>query len=150
MLVTVILTNVRRAFMDINCNELIEYVSLFFITATLVYISITIARHKTIKCWGQRILILSIQGFIVCCFVAARDKYYLSVQASFEEDMITGLFSLNSIQSKLCSIGGAVIAVSIIASILIKREQCRKKFFLVLSLTIILKTLLIEISRWMV
>ena len=136
--------------MNYSDSVLIEYVSLFFITTILVYIGVAMLRYRKVNYWGRRIMLLSIMGFIVCCLVAIRDRYYLSVQASFNEGMLSGLFPLNSIQSNLCSMGGAVIAFAIITSIFIKSRKYRRNMFFLLSVTVIIKTLIIEISRWMV
>jgi hypothetical protein len=87
---------------------------------------------------------------VVCCFVAIRDGYHLSVQASFDAAITAGLFTLDSIQSNLCCIGGAIIALSSISSIFVKNQKYRKAMFFILSTVILLKALIIEISRWLV
>jgi len=108
------------------------------------------AKHSAVEHWRRRIAVLTVLGLVVCCFVAARDGYHLSVQSSFDETVSAGLFTLNSIQSVLCCIGGGVIAFSSISSIFVKNKKYHKAMFFILSFAFIFKTLVIEISRWLV
>ncbi len=113
------------------------------------YIAYTIRKQGSIEYWGRRIAFLAVFGLAVCCFVATRDNYHLSVQASIDGSVNPGIFTIESIQSKICCIGGAVIAFSALSSIFIKKPKYRKAMFLLLSAMIVIKTLVIEISRWM-
>lgn len=124
--------------------------STILVLATWAYILYNSVNNKKTEHWGRKIAALAVLGLIVCCFVATRDGYHLSVQASFDETVTAGLFAINSIQSTLCCIGGAIIAFSSISSIFVKSQTYRKVMFFVLGFTVLFKTLIIEISRWMV
>ena len=122
-------------------------ISTLLIIGIFIYVGITIAKQKEIKSWGKRIAILALWGLLVCIFVATRDGYDLSVQASMSTGVLPGLFPLNSIQSSLCCIGGAIIAFCSLSSIFVRKQGYRKVMFFILSATILLKTLVIELSR---
>lgn len=104
-------------------------------------------KTKKINLWGRRIAVLALFGLALCCFVATRDNYHLSVQSSFDQTVSAGLFTLESIQSTVCSIGGAIIALASISSIFVKKQRYRKIMFFIIGVTMLVKTLVIEISR---
>lgn len=131
-------------------GNFVTTVSTLMVCAVVFYIIYTAVKQKQIEHWGRRIALLALLGLATCCFVATRDGYYLSVQASFSTAVKAGLFKIDSIQSTLCCIGGAIIAFSSLSSIFIKSQKYRKVMFFVLSAAIVLKTLIIEISRWLV
>lgn len=114
------------------------------------YIACTIRKRNDIEYWGRRIAFLASFGLLICCFVAARDNYHLSVQASFDTSVNPGIFTIYSVQSTICCIGGAIIAFVSLSSIFIKKQKYRKVMFWLLSAVMIMKTLVIEISRWMI
>lgn len=120
------------------------------VCAVVFYIIYTAIKQKQIEHWGRRISLLALFGLLTCCFVATRDSYYLSIQASFDTEVTAGLFKIDSLQSTLCCIGGAIIAFSSLSSVFIKSQKYRKAMFFVLSAAIIIKILIIEISRWLV
>ena len=130
-------------------GNIVTSISTIILLTELGYIGYHVFKHKEIQQWGRRIAILAIWGLLLCCFVAMRDNYHLSVQATLDEKVLPGCFSIDSMQSNLCCIGGGVIAVSVISSIFVKRQKYRKVMFMMLGTTIIIKTLIIEISRWM-
>lgn len=136
--------------MNLYFGNFTTTMSTLLVLAALAYIVFTTIKHNEVVYWGRRIAILAVLGLVVCCFVAARDGYHLSVQASLDATISAGLFTLNSIQSTLCSLGGAIIATSSISSIFVKNQKYRKAVFFILSTVILLKALLIEISRWLV
>lgn len=67
---------------------------------------------------------------VICIFAAIRDEYALSVQASIGTEVSPGLFALDSIQSNLSCIGGAVIAFCSLSSIFVRKQGYRKVMFL--------------------
>jgi hypothetical protein len=136
--------------MNLYFGNLTATMSTLLVLVTLAYIVFTTIKHNEVIYWGRRIAILALIGLVVCCFVAIIDGYHLSVQASFDAAITAGLFTLDSIQSTLCCIGGAVIALSSISSIFVKNQKYRKAMFFILSTVILLKALIIEISRWLV
>ena len=102
-------------------------------------------KKKQITNWRSRIAFLTLCGLILCIFVATRDRYDLSVVAMTE--ISGGIFAADSIQSYLCCIGGGVIAYSFVSAMLNRNQKYREIMFYLLSLTVILKTIIIEASR---
>lgn len=136
--------------MDLYFGDFVRTSSTVLVLVVWGFIALTVVKHKKMEYWGRKVAVLALLGLISCCFVAARDGYHLSVQASFDETVVAGLFTITSIQSTLCSVGGAIIAFASISSIFVKNQKYRRTMFFVLSCVIILKTLIIEISRLMV
>lgn len=134
--------------MNLYFGDFVTTVSTILVLMVWGFIFFSLARHKKIEFWGRRIAVLALAGLLACCFVVMRDGYHLSVQASMDESVGAGLFDVSSIQSILCCIGGAIIMVSSVSAIFVKNQKYRKVLFFVLSCVTILKTLLIEISRW--
>lgn len=127
-------------------NALSVVASIMVIMAT-GYIVYTVAKQKNITAWGRRTALLAVFGLIICCVVATRDNYHLSVQASFDDSIKAGIFSLQSIQSTICCIGGAVIAYASLSSVFVKSQKYRKVMFFTLGSAMIVKMLVVEISR---
>ena len=131
-------------------GNFVTTISTMLVVIACIYIVCTIRKRNQIEYWGRRIAFLAILGLLICCFVAARDGYHLSVQASFNTSVEPGIFTIDSIQSTACCLGGAVIAFASLSGILIRNQKYRSVMFLVLSGTMIIKMLIIEISRWII
>ena len=131
-------------------GNFVTTISTILVVIACIYIVCTIRKRNQIEYWGRRIAFLAILGLLICCFVAARDGYHLSVQASFNTSVEPGIFTIDSIQSTACCLGGAVIAFASLSGILIRNQKYRSVMFLVLSGTMIIKMLIIEISRWII
>ena len=116
-------------------------ISTVLLVAVLAFIAYHLLKQKEIERWGRRSLILVISGLILCSFVCMRDGYVDSLQGG------TGLFSLDSAQIFLAYAAAAVIAVSAISSIFVRNQKYRKVMFFILSVSIIFKVVLIEVSR---
>lgn len=124
-------------------GDLWSILSTVLLLAVLIYIILASIKHREIKKWGRKTLILAITGLLLCIFVVLRDDYAEALQGG------TGLFSLESLQINLAYLGGAVTGFSILSSIFIRNQKYRKIMFFVLSGAIIFKIGLIEISRIM-
>jgi len=133
--------------MNLYFGNLLSIISTLLVIGIFIYIGVTVEKQNEIKSFGRRIAILALWGLLICIFVATRDGYVLSVQASIDTGVLPGLFTVDSIQSTLCSLGGAVIAFCSLSSIFVKKQGYRKAMFFILAATILLKTLVIEISR---
>lgn len=133
--------------MELYFGNFVTTVSTLLIFAMVCFIVYTIFKREGIQFWGRRVAFIALYGLLICCFVATRDNYHLSVQASFDNTVTAGLFTIYSIQSTLCCIGGAIITFSSISSIFVRNQKYRKVMFFVLSAAIIFKMLVIEISR---
>jgi hypothetical protein len=133
--------------MSLYFRDITTTISTLLVVGILIFIGIIAAKHKNVRLWGRQIAILAVWGLIVCIAVALRDKYHLSVQASMDPKILPGLFTIESIQSTLCCLGGAVIAFCTISSIFIRKQGYMKAMFFILSGTVIFKILVIELSR---
>lgn len=133
--------------MNLYFGDFTSIISTFLVIGVFIYMGITIGKQNQITSWGKRIIILALWGLLICIFTAARDGYALSVQVSMGDQVSPGLFALDSIQSTLACIGGAVIAFCSLSSIFVRKQGYRKAMFFILSAAIIFKTLVIEISR---
>ena len=92
-------------------------------------------------------MVITFGGLYLCYLAATRDGYVESVQSIIDGTTQIGLFAVNSIQSYLAAIGGIAIILIAIVSIFIKKQKYGKRIFSILSLIIIFKIFLIEISR---
>lgn len=133
--------------MNLYFGDIISTTSTLLVFGAFIYIGMIVTKQKKIDKWGRKIAVLVLWGLVICCFVAMRDGYHLSVQASMDSNITAGLFTLESIQSTLCCIGGAIIAFCSLSSIFIRKQKYRKIMFMILSATMLLKTLIIELSR---
>jgi hypothetical protein len=122
-------------------------ISTILVLGVLIFSIKTIINQKKINHWGRRVALLFVSGLLVCIFVAIRDNYHLSVMNITNPNIAPGVFTAESIQSTLCCLGGAIIAFCSLSSIFIRRQGYLKTMFFILYATIILKTLVIEISR---
>lgn len=133
--------------MNLDSGFVTSIAAVVMAIGVFAYIGFTLSRREEIQSWGKRILVLAVFGLLLCILVAYRDGYHLSVQAAVDGSVLPGRFTLDSIQSTVCSIGGALIAFSAISAIFVKKQEYRRNMFLLLSGTILLKTLVIELSR---
>ena len=136
--------------MSLYFGNVVSVIATCLIVSTLLYVIMTVRNHKEIEKWSRKIAVLAILGLFICIFVATRDNYHLSVQASLDSSVSAGLFTVESIQSVLCCLGGAAIAICLLISVFVKNQKCRKVVFFILSAVIVFKMLVIEISRWVV
>ena len=136
--------------MNLYFGDFTVTMSTILLLVLLGFIGQTIFKYKSVVYWGRQIAIVGLLGLLVCCLVATRDEYHLSVQASFDAGVTAGLFTIGSIQSILCCICGGVIALTSLSCIFVKNQKYRKMVFFILSSAVIIKVIVIEISRWMV
>lgn len=136
--------------MNLYFGNIISTISTLLVIGIFIYMGTTIINKNEIKFWGKRLVILVLGGLLVCIFVAIRDRYHLSVQASMDANILPGLFTIGSIQSTICCIGGAVIAFCSISSIFVRKQSYWRIMFFILSITITVKMLVIELSRLLI
>ncbi|MEL7570373.1 MAG: hypothetical protein AAGU14_07390 [Eubacteriaceae bacterium] len=103
----------------------------------LAFIGLTLVRRNQIKKWGWLILIIILAGTAVSALCATRDAYMTE----------SALFSINSMQSVVCSIAGGLIFVAGVISIFIKNQKFRKTCFSIISILFIIQVITIEASR---
>lgn len=132
-------------------NLFLGYLSSILSTVLLViiltFIIHSIIKSKQIVSWKYRLIFLTLSGLLLCIFVATRDNYDISVKGMIDGTGTKGLFSIDSLQSNIACLGGAIIAFSSLSGIFVRNEKYRKIMFFILSFTIIFKASLIEISR---
>ena len=116
----------------------------------LGFIVYTFYSREKIMYWGRRTLLLALFGLFICCIVATRDNYHLSVQASFDATIKMGLFAIDSMQSTICSICGGIIVISSFGCFFVKNQKYRKAVFFTVALVSIVKILVIEVSRMVI
>lgn len=133
--------------MELYFKDGVTTVSTIITVAMISFIAYMFFKQSSIDKWGRYILILAVVGLVGCCFFAVRDGYDQSVQAAIDSVTQPGLFTVQSIQSTVCCIAGAVIALSTLSSIFVQNQTYRKVMFFVLSSTILIKILVVEISR---
>lgn len=121
--------------------------STIFVVLVLAYITVVMIKNNKITNWGRHIMVITFGGLYLCYLTATRDGYVESVQSIIDGTTQIGLFAVNSIQSYLAAIGGIAIILIAIVSIFIKKQKYGKRIFSILSLIIIFKIFLIEISR---
>lgn len=131
-------------------GNFVTTISTMLVVIACIYIACTIRKRNYIEYWGRRIAFLATFGLIICCFVGARDGYHLSVQSSFNTSVEPGIFTIDSIQSTACCLGGAVISFASISSVFVGNQKYRRVMFFMLSGTMIIKMLIIEVSRWVI
>lgn len=127
-----------------DLTSILSTVLLIIILAFIIY---SIINSKKITNWRLRIIFLTIAGLLLCIFAATRDNYVLSVQGMIDGTGTSGIFSIDSLQSNIACLGGAIIAFSSLSGIFVRNEKYRKIMFFTLSSAIIFKAILIEISR---
>ena len=135
--------------MNMYFGNLVACATTLTVLLELTFIIITVKNQKKITNWGRRVAVLALFGLLICCFAATRDNYHLSVQASFDSSVKAGLFTISSIQSTVCSILGGVNLLSSLSCVFVKNQKYRKIVFYIISVSFVIKTLVIEISRWL-
>lgn len=108
---------------------------------TMFYIVCVGINHRNSDRWGKKILLLVIIGLLLCITVVYRDGYVSTMQGG------VGVFEMDSLPIYLAYILASVIAVSIISTIFVRNQKYRKIIFFILCSSIVLKTVIIEVSR---
>ncbi len=88
---------VRGGVVDMYFGDFATTMSTLMVCIATTYIIYTIIKQKQTEYWGRRIVLIALFGLIICCFVATRDSYNLSVQSIFDTTVSEGVFALNSI-----------------------------------------------------
>lgn len=121
--------------------NLIDIFSFVLLLATVGYIAYIFNNRNKIERWGRKVLILIVVGLVLCSFVVMRDDYVLAMQGG------VGVFALNSIQIQLAYGLATVIVISALICLFSKNQKHKRILFMVISFLVVMKTLLIEISR---
>lgn len=121
--------------------------SLLLLLGLGAFITVSLIQRESVARWGWRILLLAALGLWLCCLVATRDGYHLSVQNAFDGSVAAGLFTIQSVQSIICCICGGIIFLGGISAIFVQNQTYRFGVFTVLSAAFLVKMLTVEVSR---
>lgn len=128
-------------------GDALSTLTTLLLLGVLAYISFTLGHRRKIALWGGRVGILSALGFLTGIFAAARDSYYLSVQASGNPNAAPGLFAVDSVQSIIGSLVGAMMIICAISCLFVNKQPYRKVMFFVISAMTLVKIIIIETGR---
>ena len=97
--------------------------------------------------WGRRSVLLLVFGLVVCCFAAARDGLYKTIQNAIDGSCAPGLFPLVSIPTIVGCVGALLIIIAAIATPIAKTQHAREIWFYMMSGGAVLKIVTMEIAR---
>ena len=117
------------------------------ILALLGYIGYSFVNRSSIQYWGRRSLLLLVFGLVICCFAAARDGLYKTIQNAIDGSCAPGLFPLVSIPTIVGCVGALLIIIAAIATPIVKTQKMREVWFYVMSGGAVLKIVTMEIAR---
>ncbi|MHC1696281.1 MAG: hypothetical protein AB9835_13645 [Eubacteriales bacterium] len=117
--------------------DLFSVLTTVFILGMVVFIALASMQRNKIKKWGRLILIFIHVGTAISGLSAMRDAY-------MTED---ALFSVNSMQSTVCSIIGGLIFLTGFLSIFIRNQKYKKAGFHLVSILFIIQVITIEATR---
>ena len=103
--------------------------------------------RSNIHFWGRRSLFVLVYGLVICCFAAARDGLDKTIQYTIDGSCNPGIFSLVSIPNIIGCVGAVIIIVAAIATLIAKSQHMREIWFYVMSGGVMLKIVVMEISR---
>jgi hypothetical protein len=118
-------------------GDLMSSITSVFVICQVIFIISCIVNRGRIDKWGRLILAFIIIGTAISGLSATRDAYMME----------NAQFSVESIQSIICSIAGAAIFLMGFVSILVKNQKFRKSVFFLVSLLFTIQVLVIEASR---
>ena len=133
--------------MKLYIGNLITTLTTLSILCLIGYIIYTIIHRNAIHYWGRRTLLLFVVGLIICCLAASRDGLDKTIQYTIDQSCLPGLFSLISIPNIVGCIGALLIIISLIATPLCHSQSMRAFWFYMMTCGIMLKVIIIEISR---
>ena len=93
------------------------------ILALLGFIGWSVWGRAVIQYWGRRSVLLLVFGLVVCCFAAARDGLYKTIQNAIDGSCAPGLFPLVSIPTIVGCVGALLIIIAAIATPIAKTRD---------------------------
>ena len=97
--------------------------------ALLGFVWYSIYDRDNIQYWGRRSALLLTFGLAVCCFAAARDGLYKTIQNAIDGSCAPGLFPLVSIPTIVGCVGALLIIIAAIATPIAKTQHAREIWF---------------------
>lgn len=117
------------------------------ILALLGFIGWSVWGRAVIQYWGRRSVLLLVFGLVVCCFAAARDGLYKTIQNAIDGSCAPGLFPLVSIPTIVGCVGALLIIIAAIATPIAKTQHACAIWFYMMSGGAVLKIVTMEIAR---
>lgn len=133
--------------MKLYFGNAVTTVTTIMILSLVGFIGYTIVNRGNIHFWGRRSLFVLAYGLVICCFAAARDGLDKTIQYTIDGSCNPGLFSLVSVPNIVGCVGAAIILIAAIATPIAKSQHMREIWFYVMSCGVILKIVVMEISR---
>ena len=133
--------------MKLYFGNTITTVTAIMIIVLVGFVGYCIWNRNMIDYCGRRSVFLFIFGLIICCLAATRDGLDQTIQCALEGSCAPGLFSLISIPTIVGCIGASMIIIAFIATPIARSQHMREIWFYVMSSGILLKIVVIEMSR---
>ena len=133
--------------MKLYFGNVVTTVTTLMILSLVGFIGYSIINRSNIHFWGRRSLFVSAYGLVICCFAATRDGLDKTIQYTIDGSCNPGLFSLVSVPTIVGCVGAAIIIVAAIATPIAKSQHMREIWYYVMSCGVILKIVVMEISR---
>lgn len=113
----------------------------------IVYLVSTVLRHESIQLWGRQTLLTFFWGLLICCLAATRDGYVGSVQYLIDGTMQPGVIGVYSVPGIIAMACGGLIFLAGLLTLFIHRQNIREVLYYVMSGSVIVKILTVEITR---
>lgn len=136
--------------MKLYFGNIVTTVTTIMVLILIGFIGYSIWNRNVISFWGRRSLFLLIYGLIICCFAATRDGLDKTIQAAIDRSCTPGIFPLVSVPNVVGCIGAAMIIIAAIATPIARSQHMREICFYFMSGGILLKIVVMEISRIMI
>ena len=133
--------------MKLYFGNAVTTITTLMILSLVGFIGYTISNRSNIHFWGRRSLFVLAYGLVICCFAATRDGLDKTIQYTIDGSCNPGIFSLVSIPNIIGCVGATIIIVAAIATPIAKSQHMREIWFYVMSCGVILKIVVMEISR---
>ena len=133
--------------MKLYFGNVVTTVTTLMILSLVGFIGYSIINRSNIHFWGRRSLFVLVYGLVICCFAAARDGLDKTIQYTIDGSCNPGLFSLVNVPTIVGCVGAAIIIVAAIATPIAKSQHMREIWYYVMSCGVILKIVVMEISR---
>ena len=133
--------------MKLYFGNAVATTTILMILALLGFIGWSVWGRAVIQYWGRRSVLLLVFGLVVCCFAAARDGLYKTIQNAIDGSCAPGLFSLVSVPTVVGCIGALLIIIAAVAAPIEKTQKMREIWFYVMSGGAVLKIATTEIAR---
>ena len=135
--------------MKLYFGDMVTTVTTIMVFTLVGFIGYSIWNRNIISFWGRRNLFLLIYGLVICCFAATRDGLDKTIQATIDGSCAPGIFPLVSVPNIVGCIGAAMILIAAIATLITRSQHMREIWFYFMSGGILLKIVVMEISRIM-